>query len=380
MIRSVPVRRLALIPLLATTLAACTSAPAVPVSEAQPTIVATSTATSTPIPTSTIVPTSTTIPTATATRTPTIEPTPTAVVSAATGDQLYARGAITERPYMVMIDNHPDAYPQSGMNDAAIVFEGLAEYGITRFIALYQPSASLNVGEIGPVRSTRLYFAQWAMGFHPIYAHAGGSPDGVALAESTDQFLNFEALQLPEYTWRDTRRVAPHNLYTSSKLLHQFAEDHDALALDDPEQGYLYEEIDAASQPSVSSIDYYFLDRSSRAGFRFDPETNGYYRIMRDQPHVDRVTGEQLWTRNVVVLQVDEAARVGDDKQRIDQQVVGNGAARVFRAGDVIEATWRKNSEAEPLRLYDAEDQEIVFNAGPIWIAAIPGMDRLTVQ
>ncbi len=93
------------------------------------------------------------------------------------------RGALTKRPWMVMIDNHPDAYPQSGLDKAAVVFEGLAEYGITRYIATYADGLTPNATQIGPVRSTRVYFAQWAMGFHPLYAHAGGSPDGLKLVE-----------------------------------------------------------------------------------------------------------------------------------------------------------------------------------------------------
>nr|MBA3947352.1 DUF3048 domain-containing protein [Herpetosiphonaceae bacterium] len=90
------------------------------------------------------------------------------------------RGALTRRPWMVMIDNHPDAYPQSGLDKAAMVFEGLAEYGITRYIATYAEGWTPEAQQIGPVRSTRAYFAQWAEAFHPVYVHAGGSPDGLA--------------------------------------------------------------------------------------------------------------------------------------------------------------------------------------------------------
>jgi hypothetical protein len=373
--RCISARRFTILPLLATTLVACGGPPAAPIAEVQPT--------STTVPT-TIPPTATTtptlVPTAMPTPTPTIVPTPTAIVSAVTGEQLFARGTVRQRPWMVMIDNHPDAYPQSGMDKAAIVFEGLAEYGITRFVALYDGGATAQVGEIGPVRSTRLYFAQWAMGYHPIYAHAGGSPDGVQLAETTDQFINFEALREGAYTWRDGNRAAPHNLYTNADRLRAFAVDKGVVDLNDPDQGYLYDAIAPGSSVEAGSIDYYFEDRSSRAGFRYDAATNGYYRTMRDQPHVDRVTGKQLWTSNVVVMEVAESARVGDDKRRIDQQVVGSGPARVFLAGRAINATWRKDTEAGPLRFYTAEQQELVFNAGPIWVAAIPAMDRLSVQ
>lgn len=374
-------RRLTLLSLLAATLVACGGPPAVPVAQVEP-----------PLPTSTTRPIATSEPTATAEQTPTdlpaptseptatLEPTPKPDVSLVTGENTFARGAIGKRPWMVMIDNHPDAYPQSGMNQAAVVFEGLAEYGITRFIALYADGITPNLKEIGPVRSTRLYFVQWAMGFHPVYAHAGGSPDGVQLAETTDQFVNFEALQLGKFTWRDNRRIAPHNLYTSADLLRSFAESKGVSEFNESDVGYLFDTIPPASPIEAASVSYFFLDRSSRAGFTYDPASNGYHRVMRGSAHMDRVTGQQLWTRNVVVMQVNEASRAGDAKQRIDQEVVGSGPVQVFMAGRRIDGTWRKESEPAPLRFYDANGSEIVFNAGPIWIAAIPTLERLTVQ
>ncbi len=402
--RSTRIVRHTLLPLLVTTLAACGGAPAapdrpvaavaqtvvpatvLPSPTASPTAVPSPTTAPTTVPTPTTEPTAISTPTAepTAIPTPTAEPTtistptPQLDVSAATGEGSFARGNIRKRPWMVMIDNFPDAYPQSGLNKAAVVFEGLAEYGVTRFIGIFQDGVTEDVGEIGPVRSTRLYFAQWAMGFHPVYAYAGGSPDGVKLAETTDQFIKFDALRQPKYTWRDRKRVAPHNLYTNSSMLRAFAEDRQVTVFSDASVGFLFDNVTPASPTAVNGLDYFFLDRSSRAGFTYDPATNGYYRSMRGQPHIDRVTGQRLWTRNVVVMQVTESVRPGDDKRRIDQDVIGSGPARLFNAGRSVDITWRKTDAAAPLRFYDADDNEVVFNTGPVWIAAIPTLNRLT--
>lgn len=384
--RFMSAQRFTLLPLLATGLAACGGPPSPPVANVQPVVASAVAAapTATLAPTATTTPTTvpTTVPTATIVPTdaPTPEPTPTPDVSLVADAYSFARGTVVNRPWMVMIDNHPNAYPQSGLGEASMVFEGLAEYGITRFVALYNDGVSPELNEIGPVRSTRVYFAQWAMGFQPIYAHAGGSPDGVALAESTDQFVNFEALRENNYTWRDNRRLAPHNLYTKSDLLRSFANNKGVRALDDPKAGYLFDNLAPAATVDASTIDYYFKDTSSRAGFRYDPATNAYSRVMRGQPHIDRVTGNQLSTRNVVVMEVAGADRIGDDKQRIDQEVIGSGAARIFTAGRNVSATWRKESAEAPLRFYTEDGAEFVFNAGQIWVAAIPSLDRLTIQ
>src|SRR3712207_1830974 len=162
------------------------------------------------------------------------------------GEHSFARGRITQRPYIVMIDNHPDAYPQSGLPQAAIVFEALAEGGVTRFMAVYAEGITPEVREIGPVRSVRLYFAQWAMSFQPIYLHVGGSPDALALVQRS-QWLN--TLDLDDlahnrpYGWRDSRRSAPHNFYSNTKRLRAFTADHGfrSWSHPDPTIGYLFE-------------------------------------------------------------------------------------------------------------------------------------------
>ena len=340
-------------------------------------------ATNTPQPTTTDTPqptaTDTPLP-ATATSTSTTEPlSPTAVpIEEAVRGPVLPRGRITARPWMVMIDNHPDAYPQSGMDKAALVFEGLAEFGVSRFIATYADGITPPAGEIGPVRSTRVYFAQWAMGFHPVYAHAGGSPDGQQLVQKTNALVNFEA-DGSAYAWRDKRRKAPHNLYTSAKLLRAFANDRGVAAFNDETVGYLYSTTPIEGAPATR-LNYFFQDQGSAAAWAWSASEGVYYRTQRGRPHTDRITGRQLWTNNLVVMEVSGGRRAGDDKARIDQNVVGTGAARIFRNGRMIKATWSKPGAATPLRFYDAADVEIRFAPGSIWIAGIPTLERLGVR
>src|SRR6266545_5705699 len=115
---------------------------------------------------------------------PVVMPAPTPSSLAPTGAPGLARGALRQRPIIVMIDNHPDAYPQTGLDHAAVVFEALAEFGVTRFMAVYAPGITPDAPQIGPIRSTRLYFAQWALGFHALYVHAGGSPQGLSWSKT----------------------------------------------------------------------------------------------------------------------------------------------------------------------------------------------------
>ncbi len=300
-----------------------------------------------------------------------------------TGERSFARGRITQRPYIVMIDNHPDAYPQSGLPQAAIVFEALAEGGVTRFMAVYQEGITPEVREIGPVRSVRLYFAQWAMSFQPIYLHVGGSPDALALVQSSQGLNNLDLDDLTHnrpYGWRDSRRSAPHNFYSNTERLRAFTADHGFRSWPhpDPTMGYLFQTTAPAAPAEATAISYPF--KYYTAEWVYDAQTQRYVRSMDGQPHVDRVSGAQLWTRNLVVMEVPSTVRPGDDKQRIDLEVLGEGRAEIFLAGRRIAARWRKATAEAQLRFYDEAGKEIVFNAGPIWIAALPSLDELVVQ
>jgi hypothetical protein len=186
-------------------------------------------------------------------------------------------------------------------------------------------------------------------------------------------------LVLQQYTARDSQRVAPHNLYTNADALRTFAAEQNR-PITDTQIGYLFEHIAPAEPPQATAINYTFTDPTYRVSWLYNAETNGYYRSMSDTPHVDQVTGAQLWTRNVVVIEVPDAPRPDDDQGRIDLNVVGSGTARVFMAGQQIDATWRKDDSAAPLRFFDAQNQEIVFNVGPMWVAAVSSLTQLTVQ
>lgn len=369
--------RLFLLLCIASVLTACTSARADRAAQqalaptASPTIID-ATATSTP----------TTTPTATSSPTP-VPPTPTPTPEPITGDLALTRGLAPQRLIAVMLDNSAPAYPQTGMDAAVLVFEALTEYGITRYMAVFAPGISPEAPKIGAVRSARLYFVQWAMGLNAVFVHAGGSPDGLALAESATEIANMDALrnESSAYFYRSEERDAPFNLYTTSADLQQFVEDRDVGNFDPAAHGFLFKhDRPVAERPESQRLSYYFIFADDPAGWVYHPESNGYHRMRRDTPHIDERTGAQTWTKNVVVMEVAERPIPGDDKGRIEQQILGEGPARLFVDGIEQEIRWSKPAAAAPLRFYDQNGDEVRFNAGPIWIAAIPSLDNLTVE
>lgn len=293
------------------------------------------------------------------------------------------RGALARRPFVVMIDNHPKAYPQTGLDKAAVVYEALAEFGITRYMAVYAPGVSPDAAAIGPVRSARLYFVQWAMSYRGIYAHAGGSPQALELAESTDQIVNLDALRRGGggYFIRSKKRSAPHNLYTSTASLQQAADRLGVAEYSDAEIGFaLKPEAPPEARPAAQSLTYYFLARQDTAGWTYDPASNSYLRLRRGKPHIDGATREQLSARNVVVIEVQERKIAGDPKGRIEQDVVGSGPGVLFQDGVARDVTWVKDAAGAPLRFFFADGSEALMNPGQVWIAAVPAIGNLTVK
>ncbi|MEI7768574.1 MAG: DUF3048 domain-containing protein [Chloroflexales bacterium] len=290
---------------------------------------------------------------------------------------------MTQRPLAVMIDNHPDAYPQSGLSGAAIVFEALAEFGITRYMAVFVPGVSPELAMIGPVRSARSYYVEWAKGLRAIYSHAGGSPEGLLLAQTAVEIINNDALRNVSgpYFRRSGERLAPHNLYTDSANITAFAASRQLETPGLSEIGFILKpETPAGQRPASQHLSYFFIYREAYVGWSYDPASNDYFYFRDSRPDIDASTGEQLHFKNLVVMEVPESPIPGDPKGRIEQQVIGEGKARIFRDGTVTEATWRKDAGFTQLRFYAADGAEVPMNPGPVWIAAIPSMDNLSVE
>jgi len=118
--------------------------------------------------------------------------------------------------FAVQVENMVDARPLSGISKANLVYEAISEAGITRLLALYVKDNS--VSEIGPVRSARPYYIDWASEYGALYAHSGGSPEALRVVSDYD-VLDLNEFSNGKYFWRSKSRYAPHNLYTSVELL-----------------------------------------------------------------------------------------------------------------------------------------------------------------
>ncbi len=267
----------------------------------------------------------------------------------------------------VMIENSPDARPQSGLAEADVVFEAVAEGGITRFIALYQNSRP---SLVGPVRSLRPYYADWAAAFDPSVAHVGGSPEALSMIRSGNYGVDIDQFFNGSYYWRATDRAAPHNVYTNFDKLDalnanknhttstfSFAPRVNGRAVEAPDATQI--QIDVSS--GIFSVSY-----------SYNKTTNSYDRKQGGVAHTDREKG-QISPKVVIALKTNIS--LSSDGSHMTIATSGSGKAYVFQNGTVTEGTWSKENAKGQLFIKDAAGKEISPVRGQTWITTV-GNDK----
>ncbi len=286
---------------------------------------------------------------------------------------LVPKGEENPYPVAVMIENLTVVRPQEGLASANLVYEALAEGGITRFMALY---AGKTPGRVGPVRSARPYFVDWALEYDALYAHAGGSPQALADIRNYDVF-DLNQFYNSQYFFRDYTRglASEHTLYTTGENLTFALRDLDAPDEGDYTTWTFKDEAPLAERPAESkTIDINFSSFSYSVEYQYDPQTNDYLRFMAGEEH-DDADGTPIRPKNVVVQKVNTSLA---DEERLNMETIGEGAAVIFRDGMAIEGTWKKDARGDRTLFYDTNGDEIEFNAGQTWIEVIPTDREIT--
>lgn len=265
---------------------------------------------------------------------------PAAYVSPLTGEPLDA--PLENRPMAVMINNAPAARPQSGLMSADIVYEVLAEGGITRLVAIYQ--SAKEVTKIGPVRSIRPYLIDLGESYHGVLVHAGGSTDAYALIQSLHKEDLDEISNAGAYFWRDKSRKAPHNLYSSADKLQAGAKKRGYSLVDSAVPAYTFrKEDDPAEGESASQVEIKFLLDSYRIAYKYNEKSKLYERFVGKKPHKDLDTGTPLTATNVVILGADH--QILDKVGRLHVNLESGGKAVLLQRGKLISGEWVRKKD-----------------------------------
>ncbi len=309
------------------------------------------------------------------------------------------------RPIAIIVENHADARPQSGLSKADVVYEAVAEGGITRFLGIYYCGAAAEDVKASPVRSARVYFVDWAAeyGLNPIFMHVGGANDFAGFGDTVKLAQALELLETLGWRypggndfdttydsgfpifWRDYERLGrpvatEHTMVASLDAAYEEAKDRgfnekdpDGDMWDEDFVKWRFADDSPSSNPSATKIAFEFWSGKSDYDviWNYSGDTNSYLRENDGSKHIDHETGEQLSAKNVVILFVKEKGPVDINKHML-YTTTGEGEALIFQNGEVIEGTWEKDTRTDRTKFTDEDGKEVSFVRGPIWIEAVP--------
>jgi len=319
-------------------------------------------------------------PTATPLPTPTPEPTPVLVPAPLTGKPV-TEAVAAKRVIAVMVDDLWAARPQSGLSQADVVWQAPAEGGIPRYEAWFQ---SKYPTQVGPIRSSRLYFIAWAAEWKAMYVHAGGSPQALALLNSSKGrgkvVYNADQFRWSKYLYRVKFRYAPHNVYSDDKNLRALAKKVGAKAVPGQKPHWQFgPELPLEQRPQGGKLVVPY--RANKITYTYDRKSNTYKRSVS-------VEGKQfdagvkpkvrIAPKNVVVMIV-KFVPLGDKKHRLDGQVTGTGTAWIATNGKTIKGTWQKKSFSAPVHFFNKDGTEVTLTIGQTFVQVVPRGTTITV-
>ena len=304
------------------------------------------------------------------------------------------------RPLSVVIENHMDCRPQSGLSKADIVYEVVAEGGITRFLAIYYCGAAAFDTLLGPIRSARTYLLDWTMEYDASFVHVGGAacyadvdPRVRALCQineygirDIDQIGRYGSYP---YFWRDYEKLGhsvatEHTMHSTTGKLWEVAEkagygpeNKEGIDWLDNFKSWRFKDDDK-EKGDVSSIEFDFWDgqQDYKVAWQYDEEKNEYKRINGENEHLDFNIKEQLRAKVVIVQKTKETGPV-DEHKHLLYQTTGSGELLLFQDGKVIEGEWIKEKKASRTVFNDSRGREIEINRGKIWIEIVPSRNKI---
>ncbi len=331
------------------------------------------------------------------------------------------------RPLLVMIENHSDARPQSGLNTADVVYETIAEGGITRFMAAYYCDAS-RVGDIrydvGPVRSARTYFLDVASEYadYPLYTHVGAANCSAPIDPATGKVAGactsdrrVQAMeQINQYgwtgkgTWSDLSqfslsykvcrrepdrtgdsRATEHTMYCSTKELWSVATDRgltnttesSGKSWDSTFKAWQFGETGSSqdgTETSYVSIPFWSYD-DYVVEWKYDQDGGDYVRWNGGEKQIDFNDKKEIRAKNIVIQLVNEETNVDVHKHNI-YTMIGTGKGVLIQDGKRIDITWSKAKRQSRTVFKDSKGKEINFVPGKIWVEIVSKNSKINYE
>ena len=276
-----------------------------------------------------------------------------------------------DRPLAVMIDNHNLAWPQAGLNKAYLVYEIIVEGGETRLMALFK---GVDVDKIGPVRSARHYFLDYAMENDAIYTHFGWSPQAESDI-STYSINNINGIvESSTSFWRTRDKSSPHNVATSTEAILSIAKakGYKTTSTKESVLNYVTDDVKLEDGQSATSVTIPHSDLQT-VKYEYDETNQVYVRYARNKAQTDWDTGEANTTKNLIITMCDNyTLNDGENKGRQGLKNIGTFNGYYITNGKAVKITCTKTSRNDQTVYKDLEGNEIEVNDGNTWIHIVP--------
>lgn len=290
-----------------------------------------------------------------------------------------------KRPVAVMIDNNVGNNSHIGLQDAYISYEIIVEGGLTRIMAIYKDR---DVEQIGPIRSARHYFLDYALESDAIYCHYGWSPYAEADIKNLS-VNNINGLTASSAYWRDNNIRAPHNVFTSIDRLYKYSNSLSYSRQSDNWQLLKYsgdvielEKFDTGTDENkkaivASKININYSVSQSRQ-YNYDSDRKVYVRFMNNSAHVDKKSGQQYNYKNIIIEKVSNRTMDSDGRQ--DLTTTGSGDGYYITNGYALPITWYKKNRSSKTQYKHLDGKEVKFNDGNTFIQIIPANAYTTIE
>lgn len=306
---------------------------------------------------------------------------------------------ITRRPLAVMIENHADSRPQSGLSRADIVYEAVAEGGITRFMGIFYCGIAAQSVNLAPVRSARQHYLPWVLEYDALYNHVGGAGrcEDPTVDERAKALCNIQKYKIKDM---DQFGISFPTCYRNyDRLDHPVATEHTMVCVTDKlielakkrgwtnvdAKGVAWDknfvpwkfkddakENERGGATSISFTAWKGYEKEYGVRWEYDKISNIYKRYNGGVAHIDLETKEQISAKSIAVLFAKETGPV-DGHMHLLYANIGNGDAIVFIDGQAIKSIWKKPTKESKTIFYDAStNKEITFTRGQLWIEMLP--------
>lgn len=277
----------------------------------------------------------------------------------------------TDRPIAVMIDNHKQAMPQAALNDAYMVYEIIVEGGETRLMALYK---GVSLDKLGPIRSSRHYFLDYALENDAIYVHYGWSPQ--AQADITSLGVNNinGITESSTSFWRVKDKYAPHNAVTNTEKILEIAnrKGYETTSTQKSVLNYVADPVNLKSDIEATTVTIPY-STSNTVRYEYDEVTERYTRYSRDVKQVDWDTEETVTTKNIIIVKCENwTLNDGENKGRQTLDNVKTLEGWYITNGKAIEITAEKTSRESQTVYRDLQGNEIEVNDGNTFVQICP--------